>query len=66
MQRLTDCEITVLNLTANGKEVKQIADILACSTQTIKFHRSNIITKLAVNNMYEAVAMYSRKYYTKV
>lgn len=66
MARLTDCEITVLNLTASGKEVKQIADILACSVNNVKFHRSNIITKLAVNNMYEAVAVYSKKYYTKV
>jgi len=65
MTQLTEREQQILEMICQGLEIKQIADMLVCSITTIKFHRSNIIEKMQVTNMYQAVSIY-QKTYTKV
>lgn len=52
---LTDREIRVLQLTANGLSEKEIADRLSISLHTIKSHRKNMIRKTGVKNAAELV-----------
>lgn len=52
---LTDREIEVLQLLAQGLANKQIAQMLNISTHTVKFHVSSIYNKLGATNRTEAV-----------
>ena len=52
---LTDREIEVLQLLAQGLANKQIAQTLNISTHTVKFHVSSIYNKLGATNRTEAV-----------
>jgi DNA-binding NarL/FixJ family response regulator len=52
---LSEREIEVLGLLAQGKANKQIAAMLGISEHTVKFHVSSIFTKLNVTNRAEAV-----------
>ncbi|HEY5902473.1 MAG TPA: helix-turn-helix transcriptional regulator, partial [Anaerolineales bacterium] len=52
---LSDREIEVLELLAQGLANKQIAGALGISEHTVKFHVSSIYTKLNVTNRAEAV-----------
>jgi DNA-binding NarL/FixJ family response regulator len=52
---LTDRELQVLGLLAQGLANKQIAVALGISEHTVKFHVSSIYTKLNVTNRTEAV-----------
>jgi DNA-binding NarL/FixJ family response regulator len=52
---LSDREIEVLELLAQGMANKQIAAALGISEHTAKFHVSSIYTKLNVTNRAEAV-----------
>ena len=52
---LSEREIEVLGLLAQGKANKQIAAMLSISEHTVKFHVSSIFTKLNVTNRAEAV-----------
>lgn len=52
---LTPREKEILELVRQGKPSKQIADILAISTHTVNRHRQNIIAKLSVGNIVEAI-----------
>lgn len=52
---LTDREIEVLQLLAQGLANKQIAQVLNISTHTVKFHVSSIYNKLGATNRTEAV-----------
>jgi len=54
---LTDRELQVLNLLADGFANKQISVELGISEHTVKFHVSSIYTKLNVSNRAEAVRM---------
>jgi DNA-binding NarL/FixJ family response regulator len=54
-QTLTDREIEVLQLTAQGLANKQIAARLGISEHTIKFHLSSLYSKLGVSSRTEAV-----------
>lgn len=54
---LTDREMEVLQLLAQGLANKQIAEKLSISEHTVKFHVSSIYTKLGVSNRTEAVRM---------
>lgn len=51
---LTATEKDILKLIAQGKSVKEIAEIRISSTHTIITHKKNIFRKLNVNNVYEA------------
>lgn len=54
---LTPRERDVLELMASGKSNKQIAEDLTLSTGTVRFHISNILTKMGVDNRTEAVIL---------
>jgi DNA-binding NarL/FixJ family response regulator len=54
---LTDREMEVLRLLAQGKSNKEIAAILVISERTVKFHVSSIMGKLGASNRTEAVSI---------
>ncbi|WP_372795818.1 response regulator [Pontiella sp.] len=58
---LTEREIEVLQSLATGKIIKEIADELNLSTNTIKFHIANTYKKLNVQSQAGAVAKGIRK-----
>jgi DNA-binding NarL/FixJ family response regulator len=58
---LTERELTVLHLVADGHPNKQIASQLSLSTDTIKAHLKNIFAKLGVNDRTEAVTVAARR-----
>ena len=58
---LTDREIEVLQLLAQGLANKQIAVNLSISEHTVKFHVSSIYTKLGAANRTEAVRLGVRR-----
>jgi LuxR family transcriptional regulator, quorum-sensing system regulator SolR len=51
---LTSREREVLRWTAEGKTAPEIGQILSVSTNTIAFHRKNIVAKLASSNKIQA------------
>jgi NarL family two-component system response regulator LiaR len=51
---LTEREIDVLRLVADGHSNANVARILGLSEQTVKFHLSNVYRKLAITNRTEA------------
>jgi DNA-binding NarL/FixJ family response regulator len=51
---LSDREIEVLKLIANGKDNAQIAGDLHISPKTVKNHISNILMKLQIDNRIQA------------
>jgi two-component system, NarL family, response regulator LiaR len=54
---LTERERDVLNLMVTGKDNNEIADALIVSRSTVKFHVSNILSKLHASSRTEAVAI---------
>lgn len=50
MSQLTDREIQILQLAAQGRRNQQIADRLCVTPQTVKFHLTNIYRKLGVTS----------------
>jgi NarL family two-component system response regulator LiaR len=59
---LTETERRVLALMVDGQSNPQIADSLGTSLSTIKFHVSNILSKLGVSSRTEAVAQALRQH----
>src|SRR5262252_2996963 len=57
IEPLTDRELRVLNLLADGLSNPQIARILSISRNTVKFHVSSIISKLGATSRTEAVTI---------
>jgi NarL family two-component system response regulator LiaR len=53
---LTERELEVLNLVAQGQSNQQIADTLVISLATVKAHISNILSKFQVSSRSEAIA----------
>ncbi|TDC42439.1 helix-turn-helix transcriptional regulator [Micromonospora sp. KC213] len=53
---LTDREVEVLHLVAEGRSNRQIGEQLFISAKTVSVHVSNILTKLGVNSRGEASA----------
>jgi len=51
---LSDRELEVLRLIANGKDNSQIAEALHISPKTVKNHISNILMKLQIENRIQA------------
>jgi two-component system, NarL family, response regulator NreC len=58
---LTDREVEVLCLLANGYSNRQIADQLYLSVRTVESHRANLISKLDLHTRLELVR-YARKH----
>src|SRR5437667_5997883 len=58
---LTDRELEVLNLLAQGMPNKEIAAQLVISERTAKFHVSSIMGKLGATNRTEAVSLAAQK-----
>ncbi len=54
-QSLTQREIELLRLVAEGMSNKAIAQTLSISENTVKYHMRNILQKLGVQNRTEAV-----------
>ncbi len=54
-RRLTSREREVLQLLAEGKSNKEIAQLLALSLKTVDTHRSNIMSKLGLHSVVELV-----------
>ena len=52
---MTEAEMNVLRLLAQGKTNSEICLLLGISLRTVKFHASNIYAKLCVSNRAEAV-----------
>jgi NarL family two-component system response regulator LiaR len=52
---LTEREMEVLHLLAQGKPNKEIAETLVITERTVKFHVSSILAKLGAGNRTEAV-----------
>ena len=57
VEALTDRELRVLNLLADGLSNPQIAHVLGISRNTVKFHVSSIISKLGATSRTEAVTI---------
>jgi len=57
---LTEREKDVLYLLVNGKSNKEIAYLLSISPKTVSVHRSNIMKKLKVHNLFELLHKVSR------
>ncbi|KJS45976.1 response regulator transcription factor [Desulfosporosinus sp. BICA1-9] len=55
-ESLTDRETEVLILTAQGKTMKIIAELLNISPKTVEFHRARLTQKLGLKNKSELVA----------
>jgi DNA-binding NarL/FixJ family response regulator len=54
LSRLSDRELQVLRLIANGKDNAEIARELFISAKTVKNHISNILLKLSIDNRIQA------------
>src|SRR5699024_5059234 len=52
---LSKREIEVLQLSARGYSIQQIANTLCISAGTVKYHRKNLFEKLEVGNISEAI-----------
>lgn len=57
VEPLTDRELRVLNLLADGLSNPKIAGVLSISRNTVKFHVSSIISKLGATSRTEAVTI---------
>jgi len=60
-ENLSEREIAVLNLVANGKANKEIAHALSLSEETVKAHLKNIFAKLDVADRTHAVTVAARR-----
>lgn len=60
-EQLSDREIEVLHLLAQGKPNADMARSLAISESTVKFHMNNILSKLHVSDRTQALVVASRK-----
>jgi len=62
---LTEREKEILSLMVDGLANNNIADRLVVSQSTVKFHVSNILSKLGVNSRTEAVALALKNHLVK-
>jgi len=61
IETLTERELEVLHLLAQGMPNKEIASVLVISERTAKFHVSSIMGKLGATNRTEAVSLAAQK-----
>ncbi len=62
---ITDRELEVLKLIANGETAKKIGELLFISEYTVKNHRQNMMKKLGVKNSQELVSQAIQQGLTK-
>ena len=60
-RELTSREVEVLQLVAQGRSNRQIAELLYISAKTVSVHVSNILAKLEAGSRTEAVAVARRR-----
>lgn len=65
-ERLTEREIAILRLVAEGHPNKQVAWRLQVSTDTVKAHLKNIFAKLDVSDRTQAVIIAARRGYIDI
>lgn len=65
-ERLTDREVAILKLVAEGHPNKQVAWRLQLSTDTVKAHLKNIFAKLDVSDRTQAVIIAARRGYIDI
>ena len=65
LSKLSEREISVLRLLVDGKQNKDIANILFISTKTVETHRNNILKKLKINSTADLVKFAIAKGLTK-
>ena len=51
MERLSDREVEVLRLLAEGRRMKEIAETLEISARTVETYRSRLMLKLGIDNL---------------
>lgn len=61
LEELSERELQVLRLVAEGKSNSQIAEELFITVNTVRFHLANIYQKLGVSNRTEATNFYLRQ-----
>lgn len=61
-QHLTERELQVLKLTAEGKSNKEIAQALGISPKTVSVHRTNVMGKLGAQNTVEMLRLAAREH----
>jgi DNA-binding NarL/FixJ family response regulator len=59
--QLTDRELQILELVAEGRTNRDVAALLWLSDQTVKFHLANVYRKLGVGGRREAVSLAQRE-----
>ena len=57
LEQLTDKELQVLKMLASGLSNSDIAAELSINIKTVRFHSSNILTKLALNDRTQAAVL---------
>ena len=60
-QSLSDREREVLQLVAEGRSSKEIADVLSISPTTVETHRAHLLQKLGLHNTVEVVRYAARR-----
>lgn len=60
-EALTEREVQILDLLAQGKSNRSIGQALFISESTVKSHLSNLFTKLGVTSRAEAIALAARR-----
>lgn len=65
-EKLTDREREVLQLLAEGRTIKKIADLLYISVKTVQTHRVHLMEKLNINSNAELVQYAIRKGLIKI
>ncbi len=61
VETLTERQIEILQLFADGAKTEKVADILGLSTETIRTHTKRILAKINASTRTEAVAIAVRK-----
>lgn len=66
VEQLTDKELEILEMMAEGKPNSEISEDLVISENTVRFHISHILKKLAVTNRTQAVVEAIKKRILKI
>lgn len=66
LSNLSDREMEILRLLAEGKSSKEVAAVLNLSSKTVDAHRSKIMSKLALNSLSDLIHFALRHNITKI
>jgi DNA-binding NarL/FixJ family response regulator len=64
-KHLTGREREVLQLLAEGRPMKEIADVLGITTRTVRFHKSQIMEQLGISSTDRSHHLTAREYCRK-